>query len=273
MTPLVSVVIPCFNSANYLPDALESVVKARKNFDLEIIVADDGSNEASTVELLKKLENEGSCIVVRKANGGPASARNLGVGATRGKYILFLDSDNKILPDFLSLTIPILEKNNEVAVVYGEVRFFGEYKNRMKFQSGPFDIDKLIANNYIDVCSLVRRTAWDQVGGMDESRLLIGFEDWEFWIHLASRNWQFIYIRDPLFEYRLRDDSLFSNQLNDENYQVVKKYIYKKHSDLVLDRFNKLYHESEFYRLDRQKPFRSFLKYFTLKYFKNSKTS
>jgi glycosyltransferase involved in cell wall biosynthesis len=266
MTPLVSVVLPCFNSGKYLSEALESVNNAKRGFEIEIIVADDGSSEEITLDLLNKLENEGSCIVQRKTNGGPASARNLGVQSAKGKYILFLDSDNRILPDFLSLTIPILEKNPAAAVVYGEVQFFGQHKNRREFKSGPFDIDKLIANNYIDVCSLVRRTAWEQTGGMDESRLLIGFEDWEFWIHLASLNWELIYIPSPLFEYRLRDDSLFGHRLTDENYQAVKKYIYKKHSDLILDRFNKLYHESEFYKHDKERPFRSFLKYLKMKY-------
>jgi glycosyltransferase involved in cell wall biosynthesis len=266
MTPLISVVIPCFNSGKYLPEALQSVYKAKKEFEIEIIVSDDGSSDDFTLNLLNKLENENSCVVKRKTNGGPASARNLGVKSARGKYILLLDSDNRILPDFLSLTVPILEENPAVAVVYGEVQFFGQHKNRRQFKSGPFDIDKLIANNYIDACSVVRRTAWEQAGGMDESSLLIGFEDWEFWIRLASLNWQFTYIREPLFEYRLRDDSLFSNRLTDENYQAVKKYIYKKHSDLIMERFNKLYHESEFYKLDKQKPFRSFLKYFKIKY-------
>ncbi len=225
MTPLVSVVIPCFNSGKYLPGALQSVDKAKKKFEIEIIVADDGSDDDLTLDLLNKLENEGSCIVQRKANGGPASARNLGVQSAKGKYILFLDSDNRILPDFLSLTVPILEENLAVAVVYGEVQFFGEHNNRREFKSGPFDIDKLISNNYIDACSLVRRAAWEQAGRMDESSWLIGFEDWEFWIRLASLNWQFTYIREPLFEYRLRDDSLFSNRLTDENYQAVKKYL------------------------------------------------
>jgi len=251
MTPLVSVVIPCFNSGKYLPEALESVFKAKKNFEIEIIIADDGSGDTATLELLNKLENEGSAKVLRKSNGGPASARNLGVKSAHGKYILFLDSDNRILPDFLSQTIPVLEKNPTVAVVYGEARFFGEFSNRRAFESGPFNIDKLISNNYIDICSLVRRTALEQAEGMDESRLLIGFEDWEFWIHLVSLKWQFVFVGEPLFEYRLRDDSLFAGRLTDENYKAVKKYIYKKHSDLILERFNILFHESEFYRHDK----------------------
>jgi GT2 family glycosyltransferase len=257
-----SIIIPCFNSGVFLSDAVASAEQAVKGYDTEVVIVDDGSTDAETLNLLEKIRQQSNHIVLHQENGGPAAARNTGVKVSRGKYLLFLDSDNKIRPDFLTTTIPVLEGNPKAGVVYGNANFFGETDKRKTFNSHSFDKYKLIVDNYIDVCSLVRREAFEKMGGFDECRDIIGYEDWEFWIRLSAASWQFIYLPVILFDYRIRINSVISVASKDENYKKVLSYVYSKNASTVLCLFNELYHESLFYKYDKENPTRAFLKYF-----------
>ncbi|MEO6963379.1 MAG: glycosyltransferase family A protein, partial [Puia sp.] len=107
----VSVIIPCFNSAEFLPDAIRTAEMAIKGFKAEIIIVDDGSTQKSMLDLLNKLEETGKYSIVHRKNGGPAAARNSGVKISKGKYLLFLDSDNKLRPNFISTTLPLMKSD------------------------------------------------------------------------------------------------------------------------------------------------------------------
>lgn len=262
----VSVIIPCFNSAEFLPDAIRTAEMAIKGFKAEIIIVDDGSTQKSMLDLLNKLEETGKYSIVHRKNGGPAAARNSGVKISKGKYLLFLDSDNKLRPNFISTTLPLMKSDAKNGVVYGEAEFFGDNKERKPFKSGPLDKYALLIDNYIDACSLVRRSAWEEVGGFDEDPNIIGYEDWEFWIHLSTTAWEFKYIPEIIFDYRLRKDSVITNSALVENYKRVTDYIYHKHIAVIMERFGQLYHESLFYKRDMDNPLRSFLKFSKRKY-------
>jgi GT2 family glycosyltransferase len=121
-------------------------------------------------------------------------------------------------------------------------------------------------DNYIDVCSLVRHHTFDEVGGFDEERRIIGYEDWELWIRISATNWKFIYLPETLFDYRLRKDSVITAASSDENYHRVQQYVLGKNAALFHKRFGELYHESVFYRNDKQKPLRSYFKFLKDKY-------
>src|SRR5689334_17679721 len=117
--PLVSVVIPAFNRAFILPEALDSVL-AQTWKDFEILVVDDGSTDDSETALRPYVERFGVRFL-RQANQGPAAARNRGIEAARGKYVAFLDSDDLWLPIKLSAQIPRMEAHPDVVMSYGNV--------------------------------------------------------------------------------------------------------------------------------------------------------
>ena len=267
---MISVIIPCFNSGQFLDDAIVSVLNSVSGYDVEIVVVDDGSTDARTLALLEHLTKQGEYIILHQANGGPAAARNKGVKASNGKYIIFLDSDNKLKPNFINKSLAVMDSSPLTGVVYGRPDFFGDETARQPFETGPYNIDALIESNYIDMCSMVRKEAWDDVHGLDEDRVLIGFEDWEFWLHISSTNWKFIFIPETLYDYRLRSDSVIAGAASDGNYRKVKEYIYRKHALLIMDRFSYLYHQSKFYELDQHRPIRSFLKYSKQKFLKRN---
>lgn len=202
--PKVSVIIPCFNHGEFLPEAVASV-RATKRDDIEIIVIDDGSTDERTDKAVDATEASG-IHVIRKENGGPASARNAGIAAARGEYIFPLDGDDHMRPDCLDREIPILDANSKIGVVYSDGEFFGIRSGR--WDIGPFDANRLLQWNYIPCCALFRRSMWEQVGGYDEARVLWGLEDWDFWLNSMRHGWQFSYVPEVLYEYRVANGSM-----------------------------------------------------------------
>ena len=108
MSPLVSIIIPCYNQVLFLEEAVDSVLNCTyPNF--EIIIVDDGSHDHSAKIALKIHEKNPEKIhVIMQENAGPANARNVGIKAARGKYILPLDGDNKISEDYIQKAVEVL---------------------------------------------------------------------------------------------------------------------------------------------------------------------
>ena len=119
--PLVSVVIPTYNCAHYLPAALESVL-AQDYDPMEIIVVDDGSTDETQAVLQRYPEV--TCI--RQANGGLSNARNTGINAARGEWIALLDADDIWPPGKLEEQMQILVAHPEVALLFGDTRRFSD---------------------------------------------------------------------------------------------------------------------------------------------------
>lgn len=237
--PKVSVVMPCFNHGEFLPEAIVSVL-ATKRDDVEIIVIDDGSTDDRTCKEINAIAAQG-IKVIRKQNGGPASARNAGIAVARGEYIFPLDGDDHMRPDCLDKEIPILDANPEVGVVYSDGEFFGNRSGRWNI--GPFDANRLLRMNYIACCALFRRCIWDQVGGYDEARALWGLEDWDFWIGAFQHGWKFHYIPDVLYEYRVKAESM--NTRAQAYRSEALRFIACKHGLLYRDLWMRLTEEHE----------------------------
>jgi glycosyltransferase involved in cell wall biosynthesis len=253
--PVLSVIIPCFNTGPYLREAVESVVASAGSDDYTIIIVDDGSTEDQTLQLLHKLGQEGHCVL-HQENKGPAAARNTGVRHSQTPYLLFLDSDNKVGREYIREGVEVLEKKPEVAVFYGRPKFIGDTTNRV-FPTRPFDLPSLLINNYIDHCAVVRKAAWESVGGFDENRLLIGQEDWEFWIRLGGHGWGFHFNDKISFDYRIRPGSLSTLVQKDE----AAAYIFARNASIVRKCYLEIHKQFRFYQYDKRHPLRSFVKF------------
>lgn len=265
--PVISVIIPCYNSGAFIREAIESVEIHPDKSIYEIVIINDGTTDTYTLKILNELKKEGYTII-HQPNQGPASARNTGIRLAKGKYILLLDSDNRIRPAYIDKGIEIMNANEEVGVVYGNAHFFGD-KEGISFKPRAFDMMSMLIQNYIDNCAVIRKLVWDELGGFDEDRVLIGHEDWDFWIRVGASRWKFFYIDEILFDYRLRKDSLINQAAQHEKASIMQAYIFKKYSTLYFDYYRKLYENNIFYLNDQKAPFRSFLKYFKNKFFSN----
>lgn len=203
--PLVTVVIPCFDSGEFLHEAVASV-EASLDPRWELIVVDDGSSDPATLEALSDLEGVGY-RVIRQTNRGSGSARNTGVRAARGPYILPLDSDNRLRPEYVGRGIEILDDDRSVDVVYGLAELFGANTGRLDF--GELELDQFAFQNPVDTCAVYRREVWERTGGYPEGLATeVGPADWDFWLSAVERGVRFKRLPEVLFDYRVRADSL-----------------------------------------------------------------
>ncbi|SKB70578.1 Glycosyltransferase involved in cell wall bisynthesis [Parapedobacter luteus] len=262
----ISIITPCYNSGDFLQDAVDSVMQYQGIHRYELIIVDDGSTDESTLQILRHLATQQSITVIHQDNKGPAGARNTGCRAAKGEYLLFLDSDNKIEPRYIDAGIDILRNKAEIGVVYSDAHFFGD-GSRKSFKTRPFDIDRLLLGNYIDMCAVVRKAAWESVNGFDESRNIVAHEDWDFWLNLYEKDWGFQYIDRRLFYYRIREASLISSVRNSDTIVDKLNHIRHKHSALFVQRHKTLYEkmrkEQQEYRIGRLilKPYRALRKW------------
>lgn len=221
----VSIVVPCFNHGLYLAEAIASA-RACRVPRCEVIVVNDGSDDPATVVALEELRRDGT-YVIDQPNLGPAAARNAGIRASRGRYILPLDADNRLRARYAPVGAQLLDRNPEIGVVYGDHSLFGEQAGVRR--PGPFDLGRLLRGNYIDTCAVFRREIWEDCGGYQTATEL--WEDWDFWLAAAERGYEFHYVPEVLFDYRIRADAP-SSQRNPAVWRAQREAIVTRHPAL-----------------------------------------
>ena len=204
----VSIVIPCFNHGQYIQEALDSIDFEKINYNTEIIIVDDGSSDDHTLQKLEQLKQL-NYTIIHQTNGGPGKARNTGIEIAVGKYILPLDADNKLNPDYINKAVPLLEKK-KADIVYAAPVFFGDtsIKNR-QFKVRPFDDLGLVTGNCADACAIFRKEVWVKNGGYDAFMPSYGFEDWDLVNRALLMGWQIVSIKSCEFNYRVRKNGMF----------------------------------------------------------------
>ncbi len=200
--PVVSIVIPCYEQAAYLPDAVDSVI-AQTFTDWELVIVDDGSlDDTGAVAAALIADNPDRRIrLVRQANGGVSSARNAGISVSKGRYVLPLDADDVVEPNMLAATVRLLESRREIGIAYTDLRTFGAADT--VFRTPEFNAFTLPAANEFAYCSLYRREIWEAVGGYNPN-MVHGNEDWDFWIGAVECGYRAARVPELLFAYRLR---------------------------------------------------------------------
>lgn len=231
MKPRIAVVIPCYNYGRYLREAIESVLRAGRD-DVEIVVVDDGSTDTDTRREIDRIAATG-ITVIRQKNSGVMAARNTGIGATSADYILPLDADNRVRAAYFEHGLAILDRNPRVGVVYGDAQKFGSRNDR--WVVGPFDRTRLMRLNFIDACAMFRRVVWEQHGGYDVTMPVQGLEDWELWLGAMVRGWEFAYVPEILFDYRVAAESLSTQSL--AKFPLVEAYIGHKYGTLYREQW------------------------------------
>jgi glycosyltransferase involved in cell wall biosynthesis len=226
--PLVTVIVPCYNQAQYLPEAVASVA-AQTLADLEIIIVNDGSpDDTSQVArgLMKKYAGR-RIRLLEKKNGGLAGARNAGIRSAAGAYILPLDADDRIEPAMLERTAALLEENPGMAIAYTDVSHFGVVQKTI--QAAEYDFKKLCLGNQLNYCSLYRWEAWERAGGYNPN-MIWGYEDWNFWISCGERGLRAQRIPGALLQYRVKDASMYTAAA--ANDKALRARIVLNHPDL-----------------------------------------
>lgn len=197
--PKVTVVVPCFNMGEFLAEAVGSVL-AQTFTDFELIVVDDGSDDPGTKEVLEKLRVAG-IRVLSTENRGVACARNHGIRAARGSYLVALDADDVLEPSFLAKTVQVMEEDPEVGIVGCDAGLTGAASGVLRLPE--FSRQALLSRNLLFATALFRKRDWERGGGYC-SAFRYGWEDWDFWIALTRFPIKVVRLPEALFRYRIR---------------------------------------------------------------------
>lgn len=199
-SPLISVIIPCFNTAKYLPETLDSLFNQTLQ-DFEVIAIDDGSSD-NTLQILKEYEQKYSNMkVLTQQNQYCIIARMNGIQFAQGKYLVCLDSDDILHPEYLEKCSAIAEKDESVSIVFSDVQLFGAKNQLWKTE---FNIEKLLLDNGLYITSLIRKSHFDAVGGFDTNLMM--YEDWDVFISIIKNGGKTAKIEETLFYYRQREE-------------------------------------------------------------------
>jgi glycosyltransferase involved in cell wall biosynthesis len=231
----VSVVIPAFNSAKTLGRTIESAIS--QTFPpLEIIVVDDGSSDDTAAVA----ESFGPPVhVIRKPNGGPASARNLGVDQARGHWIAFLDADDQWIPAKLERQLHHTASDS-IGLVHALIDHGARVPERL-------DFNLLWKRNWIvNSTVLIRRDVFLELGGFNEARELISVEDYHLWVRVAAAGWQIALCPEVLANYsrgigissntlRFFEASLYNARVLAETLSLPAPMLKKKLAEICLD--------------------------------------
>lgn len=229
--PLISVVIPCYNQGEYLKEAVDSVLSSTYE-SIEIIIVNDGSTE--DVEFLKTFSAP-KTKVIHQENQGLSMARNNGIAVSKGKYILPLDTDDKIHSTYLEKAVNILESDSKIGIVYSEAEFFGEKRGKWKLNEYKFP--NILYKNVIFCSALFRKSDWENVDGY-KKEMNFCFEDWEFWISLIENGTGVYQIPETLFYYRKSSESMSKKTKKEKLPMFIQ--IIKLHKKIYKENFCKI---------------------------------
>ncbi|NOZ28730.1 MAG: glycosyltransferase [Chloroflexi bacterium] len=223
--PKVSVIIPTYNHARYLGEAIQSALDQTYQ-DLEIIVIDDGSTD-STPQVVSTFGDR--VRYVWQENRGLSAARNTGIRIAEGEIIALLDADDKWAPEYLATMVPALQSDESIGAAYCGWRYVdahGKELPQIAIKTVPPDqlYATLAYSNFLNVCGvIVRRACFDHVGLFDES--LRACEDWDMWLRILPR-YQMVGVPQALVRYRIHGRNMTADL---ERMATARRAVVQKH--------------------------------------------
>jgi glycosyltransferase involved in cell wall biosynthesis len=213
---LLSVIIPAYNVASYIAEAIDSAL-AQTWPAIQIIVVNDGSPDTAELEKVL-LPYQGKFVYLKQENRGLSGARNTAIRAARGKYVGLLDADDAWMPDYAKIQIAIMENDSTIDVLYPDAVLFGEveedghtYMETCPSNGGVTFRSLLRSECQVMIMATIRRDTLVRIGMFDEN--LRSVEDFDLWLRIVQSGGRIVYHREPLARYRKRMGSLSSNAI------------------------------------------------------------
>jgi len=219
--PKVSVIIPCYNQGKYLDETVNSVL-AQSYGNYEIVIVNDGSTDEFTNNLLREYRRP-KTKVIHTENKGVSAARNTGISASSGAYILPLDGDDLIGMEYLQKAVAILDENRNIGIVTCLIEFFGAMEYRPVLP--PFSVEAMLTRNDLPCSSLFRKDDWVRISGFNNN-MTSGWEDWDFWLSLLELEVGVYRIPEVLFYYRILPGSRERTMTKEHRVQMYRQLFY-----------------------------------------------
>lgn len=214
MVPRVSVIVPCHGDSPYLEEALSSIHQQTYK-DIEIVLVSDGGPESARATAVRF----GAKFLETRA-GNIGIARSVGLAEATGEYVALLDCDNLLFPDFLQRHLDALAYNSSAAWAYSDPQIYREsHADTSWFRWGTgvkkvagFDRARLAVSNYIDACTVIRRSALRMMG--DRFPVEPFMEDYALWLSLVELGWSAVHIPQTLFLYRVHGNNMSRDRIS-----------------------------------------------------------
>lgn len=234
--PLVSVIIPTYNRPDMLVTAVQSALDQTYPH-LEVIVVNDGGIDVGSQ--LQAIDSDGKITYVRlPRNGGRSRARNAGLALARGKYVAYLDDDDRYYPHHIQTLVECLE-SSDCKVAYTDAYRAHQVKTERGYEtvkrdlpySNDFNLQRLLVHNlFPTLCVMHERACLDEVGGFDES--LATHEDWDLWIRLAEK-FPVCHLSVVTAEFSFRTDGSSTTSSMQPDFIRTLKRVHQKHAHLA----------------------------------------
>ena len=239
MNPLISIIVPVYNTEKYISETIQSVVDQTYT-NWELILVDDGSTDRSKEIILQWVKQDERIHYFRKENGGQASARNFGIQKSKGSHIAFLDADDLYLKNRLEAQVQDLHEQT-ADFYYGGGFYYDDSVETPKTEPYEWHYGKYTGTEFFKIlyhsCAvnintvLMEKSFLEQVGLFDESPILRGTEDWELWLRVALKA-KVVYGNPARYTlYRMHDGGIHFQRAN----MLIGKWkIYEKHESQAL---------------------------------------
>lgn len=223
---IVSIIVPCYNKAQYLSETLDSVMYQTFQ-DWECIIINDGSEDETDIVAKKYTSIDKRFKYIYQSNQGVSAARNNGIKSSIGKYILPLDADDTIDRTYIEKAICYFEHHPETKLVYCKA-------DKIGVESGPYYLpeytyDNLIWNGTFHNSCIFRRSDFYKTNGYN-TNMVLGYEDYDFWLSLIGPKDIVYRIDEPLYHYRILEKSRNVTAFDHRNQLLIQ--IYQNHKDI-----------------------------------------
>jgi glycosyltransferase involved in cell wall biosynthesis len=232
----VSVVVPLFNYAHFLPEALNSVLQ-QTVYELDLIVVDDQSTDNSAAVAREWLEQHAArfnkvALLQNRINSKLGPTRNSAISFAETEFILPLDPDNVLLPECVDKCIERLHETG-AAFAYPTIERVGAWTDRISIVD--YDPTRFQCANYIDAMAMLRKACWVAVGGY--ARLDLGWEDYDLWCKFVERGFFGVRVPEVLARYRVHENSMLRTTTETpENLKRILQQVQAGHPWLARNR-------------------------------------
>ncbi|GAB6124195.1 glycosyltransferase family 2 protein [Dysgonomonas termitidis] len=231
--PLISVIVPCYNQAQYLSEALQSLI-GQTYPHWECIIIDDGSPDNTEDVANEWLRKDQRFIYFRKKNGGVSDTRNFGIAHSTGEFIIPLDADDKIGPHYFSRAMEVFSAMPETKLVYSNTLLFGNIEKELI--KPAFSFPQMLKENQIHNSAIFRKSAFQETDGYNIN-MVEGLEDWDFYLSLIKPEDKVVKLDDFHYLYRIKDISR-STLIDSIKNEKLLLQIFRNHLPLYLEYFN-----------------------------------
>lgn len=204
LTGLVSIIMPSYNHARYIGEAINSVL-AQTYSNWELLIVDNHSID-ETFGIINKIKDDRIKLLMVNNDGIIAKSRNIGIQNAKGDFIAFLDSDDVWCPEKLALQLDVFNKYSNVALVCGLMRLIPSGRNvRLSTKNENIvQFQELLGDNKIgNSGAIIRADIIPKVGYIDEDREILGVEDYSYWLKILSYGYDAFILNSVVFLYRI----------------------------------------------------------------------